>query len=629
MGARANSESATATTRARQGGGPILRLLACTLAVLAITGVPFAIHAGNERPLSAVLDLFLIVILAASIRWGAGYAIYLSLLSTLAFSLTLPPAGHFHFNDSRVWTLMAACLVTGLVASQLSGLARRETLAATQREAEALAAQQRFSDLVNSVEGIVWEADADTFAFSFVSDQAERVLGYPPKRWLSEPTFWPDLVHSEDRDMAVKFRREAVAGKRNYDFEYRMIAADGRTVWIRDLVTIVLVGGQAKHLRGVMVDVTKRKQNEEALREQANLLNLAHDAIVVRDMNRVIQYWNRGAEELYGWTAEDAVGRLLYDPLETVFQVPLEQIEKEVVRAGRWEGELVHKRKNGTRIVVASRWSLQRDERGAPVAILVTSNDITEQKRAEQEQEKRRELEAELAHINRVSTLGELAASLAHELNQPITAAITNANTVMRWLAREQPDVQEAREATMRMVKDGTRAAEIINRMRSFYKKGGQDQRELVDMNEVVSEMMGLLQNEASRRTIAMRTDLAPELPKVMADRVQLQQVLMNLMLNSIEAMQGKAGELCIKSELASTGELLVSVSDTGVGLPADGAGDIFKAFVTTKPQGTGMGLAITRSLIEAHGGRLWATANTHRGATFHFTLPREQGAHA
>jgi signal transduction histidine kinase len=220
--------------------------------------------------------------------------------------------------------------------------------------------------------------------------------------------------------------------------------------------------------------------------------------------------------------------------------------------------------------------------------------------------------------------MGELAASLSHELKQPIAAAITDASTSLRWLARDQPDVKEAREAIMRTMKDGTRAAEIIDRLRSFYKKGAPPERESTDVNELVHEMLVLLRSEANRYSIGLRTDLAIELPKVTADRVQLQQVLMNLMLNGIEAMKDTAGELRIKSELRQDGQLLISVRDTGVGLPVEKTGQIFQAFFTTKPLGSGMGLAISRSIIESHGGRLWASANNERGATFQFTLPAE-----
>jgi signal transduction histidine kinase len=173
-------------------------------------------------------------------------------------------------------------------------------------------------------------------------------------------------------------------------------------------------------------------------------------------------------------------------------------------------------------------------------------------------------------------------------------------------------------------VQDGNRAAEIIDRLKSFYKRGAPPERELVDVNEVVREMFGHLRSEANTYSISTRTDLAAELPKVTADRVQLQQVFMNLMLNGIEAMKDTRGELTIKSELGQDGYPLISVRDTGVGLPVEKTGEIFNAFFTTKPQGSGMGPAISRSIVESHGGRLWATANSGRGATFHFTLPTE-----
>src|SRR5437899_1928422 len=219
--------------------------------------------------------------------------------------------------------------------------------------------------------------------------------------------------------------------------------------------------------------------------------------------------------------------------------------------------------------------------------------------------------------------MGELTASLAHEVNQPIAAAVTNANTCLRWLTRERPDVAEAREAASRIVKDATRAAEIISRTRLLFKKGAA-QRELVGVNEMVREMIVLLRGEATRQSILVRTDLAADLPQVMGDRVQLQQVLMNLMLNGIEAMKDVDGkrEMVIQSQRAESEEVLVSVSDTGVGLPQQQTDQIFKAFFTTKLQGTGMGLSISRSIVESHGGRLWAAENSPRGASFHFTLP-------
>ena len=377
----------------------------------------------------------------------------------------------------------------------------RERLLASERAAlaEAVAAQQRFRDLVNSVEAIVWEANVPSFQFSFISKEAERVLGYPVERWLSEPTFWKDHVHPEDREWALQYCQTATAEKRNHQFEHRMIAADGSVVWLRDLVTVVVEGDRVTRVRGLMVDLTNRKQAEEALRQAR----------------------------------------------------------------------------------------------------------------------------ADLAYVSRVTTMGELTASLAHEVNQPIAAAVTNANTCLRWLTRDHPDVEEARAAASRIVKDGTRAGEIISRTRLLFEKGT-PQQELVDVNAVIGEMIVLLRGETTRYSISVRTELVADLPQVMGDRVQLQQVMMNLIMNSIDAMKDADGtrELTIKSQRTENDQVLVSVSDTGVGLPPQQADQVFRAFFTTKPHGTGMGLRISRSIIESHGGRLWAADNFPRGASFCFTLP-------
>jgi len=262
-----------------------------------------------------------------------------------------------------------------------------------------------------------------------------------------------------------------------------------------------------------------------------------------------------------------------------------------------------------------------RDEAGKVLKWYGSGIEIQDRKRAEEERERLRQLEADLAHINRVSMMGELAASLAHEIKQPIGAAVTNAEACLRLLDRDQPDLPEAREAVAEMVSDARRAAAIIDRVRSLYRKGS-SQLEMVAVNEVIGEMVVILRNEANRYSVVMHTNLAEGLPTVMADRVQLQQVLMNLMLNGIEAMRERSGELSIKSQLVEVGQLLISVTDTGVGLPSENVDKIFDAFFTTKPQGTGLGLAITRSIVEAHGGRIWATANSGRGSTFFFTLP-------
>ena len=262
------------------------------------------------------------------------------------------------------------------------------------------------------------------------------------------------------------------------------------------------------------------------------------------------------------------------------------------------------------------------DDSGETAEVIGTIVDVTQRKRAEAERERLRQLEAGLAHTNRVSMMGEFAASLAHDIKQPIAAAVTDASTSLRWLQRNPPEIEEAREAVSRVVNGVNRAAEIINHLRSLYKKGAPTEREVVDVNEVAWEMLALLRSEANRHSISMNSELAADLPKTKADRVQLQQVFMNLMLNGIEAMKDTGGELTINSEATEHEQLLISIKDTGVGLPTKQLDQIFSAFFTTKSQGTGMGLSICRTIIESHGGHLWASANAGKGATFRFTLP-------
>jgi C4-dicarboxylate-specific signal transduction histidine kinase len=265
-----------------------------------------------------------------------------------------------------------------------------------------------------------------------------------------------------------------------------------------------------------------------------------------------------------------------------------------------------------------------RDDLKSTVKDLQRTNDalVAESRERKQTEEALRQAQADLARVSRVTSMGELTASLAHEINQPITAAITDANTCLRWLSRDQPDVEEARAAASRVIQDGRRAGEIVKGVHMFFKKGTL-QQELVDLNEIVREMVLLLHGEATQFAVLVRTELASDLPEVMGDRVQLEQVLMNLMMNSIDAMKDVDGtrDLTIRSQRHEDGQVLISVSDTGVGLPLQKPEQIFDAFFTTKPHGTGMGLRISRSIVESHGGGLWAAANSPRGANFYFTL--------
>jgi PAS domain S-box-containing protein len=272
------------------------------------------------------------------------------------------------------------------------------------------------------------------------------------------------------------------------------------------------------------------------------------------------------------------------------------------------------------------RWFFSRvvpvkDQHGQVTKWCGIATDIEDRKQAEHERERLHALEAELAHINRVSTMGELTASLAHEIAQPITAMVTNASAALRWLGRDQPDLTGVSRSVKRIVEDGARANELIERVRSMYKKVPV-RHEPSDMNDGIRDVLSLIQYEAERKSVSIRAVLTPDLPPMTADRVQMRQVLLNLTLNAIEAMKDSGGELTVSSALDDPGHLRCSVSDTGVGLPAEHGDRIFDAFVTTKPTGSGMGLAICKSIVESHGGRLWATANDGPGATFQFTLP-------
>jgi PAS domain S-box-containing protein len=371
------------------------------------------------------------------------------------------------------------------------------------------------------------------------------------------------------------------------------------------------------------LEIAERKQAEYLV---AQVFETSPDGVSIigndykyRRVNPVYERnWGIPAEKIVGMHVADLVGNDLF---EQKLKPNLDRcFSGQDLRHADWFGDVL-----GRRRYLSLSYSPLRPDSHSVEAALVIVHDLTNHML---DSEKLRQAQSDLAHISRVTTMGELTASLAHEVNQPITAAITNANTCLRWLARDHPNVAEAREAASRSVKDANRAADIISHIRLLFKKGS-PQQELVDVNEVIREMVVLLRNEANRFGIFIRTDCASNLPKIMADRVQLQQVFMNLMLNAIDAMKAvnTSRELTIKSEFADNDGVLISVSDTGTGLSPQQADQIFNAFFTTKDHGTGMGLSISRSIVESHGGRVWAENNSPQGARFRFTLPAKDEA--
>ena len=467
----------------------------------------------------------------------------------------------------------------------------------------------------------------------FANEQEREYTGLTLEEMRSKDAV-ARLVHPQDLKRLEAIRERALSEAAPFELEARIRGKDGQYRWflIRDN-PLRDERGRVLRWYGTRTDIEDRKRAEVALRRSEAYLADA------QRLTRTGSWAYKAGEAMYFsdenfriWGLDPQQGPV--DPEMLLQRVHPEdrgrvaEYSEKTLREGReYVDEFRIVLADGTVRHIHAVGHQVFDASGEPVEFAGTHVDVTERKRAEEERERLRQLEADLAHMDRVSMMGELAASLSHEIKQPIAAAITNANTSLRWLRRDPPAVEEAREAMLRAVKDGSRAAEIIDRIRSFYRKGAPPEPELVDVNEVLREMLGLLRSEANRHSISMRMEPA-ESAKVTVDRVQLQQVLMNLMLNGIEAMKDSGGELTVKSQLGQDDQLMISVSDTGVGLPGENADQIFTAFFSTKPRGSGMGLTISRSIVEAHGGRLWATANPERGATFHFTLPATPEAH-
>ena len=485
-----------------------------------------------------------------------------------------------------------------------------------------------------------WASNLVTRQVFHSSEENNRLYGFDVSQDTNPFDLHYRAILAEDEPALRAKLENAIRAGEDFDLEYRIRRADGAIRFLRG-IGHHNPGQDLGEYFGITIDITDRKlveQEREALSkalQQSNAyLTEAQSLTHVGSWacNMVTKQIFHSSEEntrMYGF--DPSQGSI---PFESFYGTILPEDEQAVraklegaISAGEdFDVEFRIRRTDGAirrlRGIGHHSPSQEADE------YFGITMDITDQKRAEEERERLRQLEAELEHINRVNMMGELAAALAHEIKQPIAASITSANALLRWLAHDPPDLERARAAATRIEQDGNRAADVINSLQSFFRRGTPAKRQSVDLKEIVGEMTGLLRAEADRYSITIDSELHADVSKISANRVQLQQVLLNLMLNAIEAMKDTGGKMTVTSQAEENGGLLVSVSDTGVGLLAETTEQIFDPFHTTKPQGTGMGLTITRSIIESYGGRVWATANHGAGATFSFTLPGETEAH-
>jgi PAS domain S-box-containing protein len=479
-----------------------------------------------------------------------------------------------------------------------------------------------------------WERDYETGHVS-LSDEACRIFGVQPVDLPHWHGRWVSLIHAEDRAKAAAASDAALGGGPRYDVEYRVVRPDGavRVVHSQGDVTRGEAGRPERQF-GVMQDITELRQAEKDLRASETrfrtFVDHATDAFFLLDGQLRVVDVNRQACETLGWSREELIGM---HPRE--FDVGLDEasIARLAQRAGAGETvtfETRHRRKDGTVLPVEIRTGTFRQ--GGERFYLALARDISERKLAEETlREKDHALETartELARVSRLTTLGELTASIAHEVSQPLGAMMASAAAGARWLAAETPDVAEARAALDNIAADGKRARDIIARIRALTKRQA-PHAEALDINQKILQVLELAEHELRSHDIVPRTQLDGTLPRVAGDRVQLQQVLLNLIVNAAEAMSGvtdRPRELTVVSGRHGADAVLVEVRDSGVGLDPARAERVFEAFYTTKAEGIGIGLSISRSIVEAHGGRLWAGANEPHGAVFRFSLPAGAG---
>ncbi len=489
--------------------------------------------------------------------------------------------------------------------------------------------EDRFRTMANSAPVMIWVAGPDKLCNFF----NKGWLDFTGRTLVQElGNGWAEGVHPEDLQRCLGVYFKAFDARQKFAMEYRLRRKDGEYRWVLDHgVPRSESSGAFLGYIGTAIDITEHKRSEEALdHERAFLrlvINTTPNFIFAKDRQGRFTLANQAVADAYGTTVDDLIGKTDADFNPNKEEVELfRRVDQEVIdsRLERFiaEEQITDAQGKLRWLQTVKRPLLERD--GSANQVLGASTDITVRKKTELEL---REQRAELAHVARISTMGELAASLAHELNQPLTAILSNAQAALRFLSAKPADLDEVRDILEDIVKDNSRAGEVIRRMRALVKKEAIDFSTL-ELANLIRDVVVLVHSDAILQNIQVALDLADHLPPVLGDKVQLQQVVLNLLLNAFDAMKGcPASERQVKLSVKGQGSdfIEVAVSDCGTGLSGSKLDKIFEPFYTTKGEGLGMGLSICRSIVEAHGGRLWAENNPARGATFYFTIPAAQ----
>ncbi|HME00467.1 MAG TPA: PAS domain-containing protein [Terriglobia bacterium] len=490
--------------------------------------------------------------------------------------------------------------------------------------------EDRLRLVIDTIPAHVWSARPDG-SVDFISQRWLEFTGLSLAAGLGWD--WSSVVHPDDLPRFVDAWRQALAAGAGMESEARLRRADGEYRWwlIRN-VPLRDERGNIVKWYGTSIDIDDRKRAEQALRRSqaylADAQSLTHTGSWAYDgTTRKISYWSEETSRLWGFDPQQGLPTWdqMWQRIHPEDLCELEKLSPTLLEKGDSDFEYRIVLPDATVKHLHTLAHPVLSPTGEVLEVVGTTVDITERKRAEEERERLRQLEAELAHLNRVSMLGELAVSIAHEVNQPLSGIVSNGSACLRFLARDTPDVEEACEAARDIVRDGKRAGEVIARIRALTKRAATPREEL-DLNDTIREVLALVGDEAKKRNVIIRTQLADDLSPVSGDRVQLQQVGLNLIMNGIEAMSGidqRPRELVITTRRMEPDQVQVTVEDSGTGLDPNTMGRIFDPFYTTKAGGMGMGLSVSRSILQAHGGRLWATVNDGPGTSFHFTLPK------